>query len=157
MGPPQLSKEGVRASHFVSNMPSFHATMGLLLLRVTSTVAWTPAAVRLNRVVAARSTCRHCPRSPASARSSSSGSRSRRCCSGGNGFRTFATVPPTATGAIIDGEGGNSEGCRDGNAVGEQEDGAAAASVNGKDFGGVEIQPLLQRHMETLGSAGRRK
>lgn len=141
-------------------MPSLHATMGLLLLRMTSTVAWTSSAVRLNRLVAARSNCRHCPRPPAAARSSSLNRDSSNSCS--SRFRTFATATPTTAGAVVDGDGGSSEGSRLGNVEVEQGEDAAAtatASPDGqdKDSHGVEIQPLLQRHMEVLGSTGRRK
>ncbi len=134
-------------------MPSLHATMGLLLLRVTSTVAWTPSAVRLNRLVAGRSSCRHCCLRPLAA----GGSRGRSSSSCSSRFRTFA--PATTAGAVVDGEGGGSEGARTKSVESEREDVPAIKSVesDGKDFQGVEIQPLLQRHMEALGSAGRRK
>jgi len=140
-------------SNISSSMPSLHATMGLLLLRVMGTEAWTPSAVRLNRLVAARSICRHFPRPPAarsSPKPSSNHSSSR--------FRTFATATPTTAGEVVDGESGKSEGSGIESVAGEQEEVTPAATLDGDNFQGVvEIQPLLQRHMEVLGSAGRRK
>lgn len=130
------------------NMLSRHATMGLLLLRATASLAWTPAAVRLNRSVAARSGGHGCRRCPAAPSSSSRSSSSR------GGARALATATSTPAGATIDGEDGEKGGPgRPGSEVIGGQDAGASPQV----YGGVEIQPLLRPHMEILGSAGRRK
>lgn len=126
------------------NMLSRHATMGLLLLRATASLAWTPAAVRLHRSARAGGNgCRRCPAAPSAASSSRSSSSSR--------VRSLATATSTPAGEAVGGEDTEKEGSE--SEIGGQDAAVASAQVDG----GVEIQLLLQRHMEVLGSAGRKK
>ncbi|CAM9530368.1 unnamed protein product [Scytosiphon promiscuus] len=154
-------------------MLSRHATMGLLLLRATSTLAWGPTSLRLTRSGRfAADVCGRC-RSRTSAatattaaaapvhRSSSYGrSRSSR-----GSLRTFATTSTTRTGAAVRSE----DGVKQGSSSGEVENGelqpGTASGVSSSQAGDgedtsstpVEIQPLLQHHMEILGSPAGKK
>lgn len=145
-----------------SGMLSRHATMGLLLLRATCALAWTPGALRLDRSVAARSgrrvACQRCSSRTFPARLSIT-----RNGGGGGGSSTrhgapnFATsmTPTTPTEAVVGGEDAE----RQGSSTEGQDAAAGEAVVTGgaRTIVGVEVQPLLQPHMELLGSASRRK
>ena len=150
--------------------------MGLLLLRATATLAWAPA-VRLGRLPARSGACaefrrnyrntlpvatrirtrtagssrslwtRCLSRSPSSASSSSSD----------NGFTSAAgaaTVP-----VVVSGEGEEEQIASDedvGLRAGKQEE-EEGERGSGALLGGVEIQPLLRKHIDMLGPRGRRK
>lgn len=149
-----------------TGMLSRQATMALLLLRATAALAWVPAALGLNRSVTAKS-CRYVGSQRCRSRTFPPGSsitRNGSCSntSSRSGVRTFATSKTTIspTGAVVGDGGSDKQGfSTEGQGVGEQEDAAAASAAvtEANTIGGVEIQPLLQPHMELLGSAGRRK
>lgn len=143
-------------------MLSRHATMGLLLLRATAALAWTPSALRLYRLVAARPgryvASQRCP-----SRTFPAGSSITRSSNSRHGARTFGTSKMTATpvGAAVGDGGAEKKGSStERRGVGEHQDAAAATPAvvaDASTIGGIEVQPLLQPHMELLGSAGRRK
>lgn len=146
-----------------TRMLSRHATMGLLLLRATSTLAWAPGAFRSNRSGRfAAGVCGRCRSSTSTATATTaapvhrSWSNSRGSSSRGS-LRTFATTSTTKTGEAVDSEDGAKQGSNsDVTGSGELPAGTASrvSSGEGEDSTStvIEIQPLLQRHMEILGS-----